>query len=46
MQDLRDLDTALEQQANGQLRGDEFFPRRYQVNEQMILGTAFPWNNH
>ncbi len=45
MEDLRDLDNALAAQADGRLQSKEFFPRRYPVNGQMILGAGFPWNN-
>jgi hydroxyacylglutathione hydrolase len=45
MDDLQDLDTALAKQVVGRLKSEGFFPRRYPVNRQMILGTGFPWNN-
>jgi hydroxyacylglutathione hydrolase len=43
MGDLRDLDRALEQLYNSALVGEGFFPRRYRINKQMDIGTAFLW---
>ena len=45
MGDLKDLDRALALRDDGQLATDGFFPRRSLVNQQMTLGTGFPWNN-
>lgn len=45
MDDLRDLARVLAQQDAGQLTTEGFFPRRTEVNRQMILGTGFPWSN-
>jgi len=45
MGDLRDLDHALATAAAGRSGGEGFYPRSYPVNEQMVLGTSFPWNN-
>lgn len=43
--DLRDLDTALTAIQTGESHSTGFFPRRFPVNRQMTLATAFPWNN-
>jgi hydroxyacylglutathione hydrolase len=45
MTDLRDLNTALTAIQSGKSHSTGFFPRRFPVNQQMTLATAFPWNN-
>ncbi|MEG3182176.1 MBL fold metallo-hydrolase [Sphingomonas sp. LT1P40] len=45
MHDLRALDRALARREAGEVAYDGFFPRRYPVNDQMVLGTGFSWNN-
>lgn len=45
MTDLHDLNTALTAIQSGESHSTGFFPRRFPVNRQMTLATAFPWNN-
>ena len=45
MQDVRDLDRTLMRMKAGSATFTGFYPRRTPVNEQMTLGTGFPWNN-
>ncbi|MFO1467059.1 MAG: MBL fold metallo-hydrolase [Steroidobacteraceae bacterium] len=45
LKDLEDLRRALSQLDAGTLEGQGFFPRSYPVNDQMTLGTGFPWTN-
>jgi glyoxylase-like metal-dependent hydrolase (beta-lactamase superfamily II) len=45
MKDLADLDGVLGHVMDGSATPKGFFPRVYEVNEQMTLATAFPWNN-
>ena len=42
--DLEDLDRALTRLRQGKLAGQGLFPRRYPVNEQMVIDVGFPWN--
>jgi hydroxyacylglutathione hydrolase len=42
--DLEDLDRALTNLRQGKLSGEGLFPRRYPVNEQMVIDVGFPWN--
>jgi glyoxylase-like metal-dependent hydrolase (beta-lactamase superfamily II) len=45
MDDLQDLERVLARVQEGQSESEGFFPRRFPVNRQMILGTGFRWNN-
>lgn len=45
MADLRDLEVSLAQIEDGSGTSEGFYPRVYPVNDQMVLGTSWPWNN-
>jgi hydroxyacylglutathione hydrolase len=45
VQDLKDLDRALDDIRTGRVHSTRFFPRRFPVNEQMTIATGFAWNN-
>ena len=45
MKDLADLDRALTKVRSGEAPATGFYPRRYPVNGEMTIMTAFPWNN-
>jgi glyoxylase-like metal-dependent hydrolase (beta-lactamase superfamily II) len=45
MGDLRALELALANIEGGEDGAEGFFPRSHLVNDQMVLGTSFPWNN-
>ncbi len=45
VQDLKDLDRALDDVAAGRVQSTGFFPRRFPVNGQMTIATGFDWNN-
>lgn len=45
MNDLRDLNAALEGIRSGESHSKGFFPRTFPVNSQMTLATGFSWNN-
>ena len=45
VQDLKDLDRALEEMQAGHVEATGFYPRRFPVNGQMTIATGFEWNN-
>jgi hydroxyacylglutathione hydrolase len=45
MKDLRDLDAALTTVRANQAKAVGFYPRVFQVNDEMTLAAGFPWNN-
>lgn len=46
VRDLRDLDRALARYDAGTLQGTGWFPRRYPVNDQMVIDVGLPWTTH